>query len=262
MPIINTHPPLQTDSRPLIGVTTKEGDPDVARRRTRNYMHALTALNAHGIVLTPDAPTRFPDGSTYSPDDQGRLPAAVLPRLGGLILSGGGDVDPYYFGAEMDGANARAISRPRDELELTLSRQALENNVPVFGICRGCQVLNVAAGGGMIQHFDGHRSPRENPFYHDVLIDVDSRLHEIVGLDRLPTNTYHHQGMDHDTLAPCFTPTGVADPDTWLIEAFESRDHTWLIGVQWHPERLFELTETHWLLWADFVRTCTKRMRE
>ena len=74
----------------------------------------------------------------------------------------------------------------------------------------------------MIQHFDGHRSPREDPFHHDVLIDSDSQLYAIVGQERLPTNTYHHQGVDQSTLASLFTPTGIVEDDPWLIEAFES----------------------------------------
>jgi putative glutamine amidotransferase len=247
-----------TTQSPLIGVTTKLGEPERAKRSTRNYMQALQEAGAIGVILSPDAPARFPDGTSYLPDTQGRLPAEVLRRLDGLVLSGGGDVDPKYFGEALNGANPRAIHVPRDELELALSRQALEEDVPVFGVCRGCQVLNVAAGGGMLQHFDGHRSPRENPFYHDVLIERGSRLHGMVNLERLPTNTYHHQGMDHATLSPTFAPTGLADPDVWLIEAFESQAHRWIVGVQWHPERLFELDDAHRLLWRDFVQACAK----
>jgi putative glutamine amidotransferase len=250
----------QGQIKPLIGVTAKHGDPEWVSRRMVNYLNALEQFGAQGIVLSPDAPAVFPDDITFYPDAQGRLPRAVLQRLNGLILSGGGDVDPSYFGAELAGANVQAIDIPRDELELTLSKQALAEDIPVFGICRGCQVLNVAAGGGMIQHFDGHRSPRENPLYHDVVITAGSQLHRIIGIDRLPANTYHHQGLDRATLAPSFTPSGTADPDSWLLEAIESPTHTWIIGVQWHPERLFELEDAHRCLWEDFVRTCRERM--
>lgn len=249
----------QNAPQPLIGVTTKLGEPEYVTRATRNYVNALRSVEATSIVLAPDAPAIFPDGTSYEPDNQGRLPAEVLHRLDGLVLSGGGDVDPKYFGEELNGANEAGIHILRDELELTLARQALAEDVPLFGICRGCQVLNVAAGGGMRQHFDGHRSPRENPFYHNVLLEADSQLRRIVGTDCLPTNTYHHQGMDRAAMSPVFTVTGVADPDTWLVEAFESPQHTWMIGVQWHPERLFELDEAHLLLWRDFVQTCAQR---
>lgn len=243
-------------SEPIIGVTIKHGDADWVARSARNYLDALAACNGIGVVLSPDAPVVFPDGATFYPDGEGRLPEAVLAHLDGLVLAGGGDVDPKYFGQPMNGANPASISLLRDELELTLARQAMAANLPVFGICRGCQVLNVAAGGGMVQHFDGHRSSKENPIYHDVLIDPASRLYGIVGQVRLSTNTYHHQGVDAQTLAPLFTSTAVVACEPWLIEAFESQSHAWVVGVQWHPERLYELSDQHQLLWADFVAAC------
>jgi putative glutamine amidotransferase len=130
-------------------------------------------------------------------------------------------------------------------------------DLPTFGICRGCQVLNVAAGGGMIQHFDGHRSPTEKPLFHDVLIEENSRVHRMVGTSKLPVNTYHHQGMDRASMASLFSVVGLsAAPDGWLVEAFESDSHRWLVGVQWHPERLYELPPAHKGLWDGFVAAC------
>lgn len=243
-------------NKPIIGVTTKRGEPEWVENHTKNYLDVLAEYGAISVVLSPNYPAVLPDGTTFQPTAEGRLAAEVLDHLDGLILAGGGDVHPQYFGAEMNGANPKAIDIPRDELELGLSKAALSRDMPIFAICRGCQVLNVAAGGGMVQHFDGHRNTKENPTTHDILVDPKSRFYRLIGVERLPSNTYHHQGLDHQTLAQGFDPVGVADPDTWLVEAFESPNHRWVYGVQWHPERLYELDDAHQKLWVDFVDAC------
>ena len=252
----------QRNEQPVIGVTTKRGDAEWVENHTQNYLNVLREYGAVPVVLSPDYPAAFPaafpDGATFTPDEKGRLPNDVLTHMDGLVLSGGGDMHPNYFGAEMNGANPKAIDLPRDELELGLSKAALALDMPIFGICRGCQVLNVAAGGGMVQHFDGHRSSKENPIYHDILVEPNSRFHKLVGVERLPSNTYHHQGLDHATLAPSFDAVGIADPDNWLVEVIESPRHQWVFGVQWHPERLYELSDEHRKLWIDFVETCRR----
>jgi len=195
-----------------IGVTTRHGDPAWVQKNTRNYLQVLQAYGATPVLLSPDCPATLPDGATVQPDELGRLPASLLDRLHGLILSGGGDVHPKYFGQELAGAEPESIDLKRDELELTLAQAALARDVPLFAICRGCQVLNVAAGGGMVQHLPGHRSPSDSTAFHEVTIAPDSRFQAIVGMERLPVNTFHHQGMDLASMAPLFTP--VATPIT------------------------------------------------
>ncbi|MEM7133496.1 MAG: gamma-glutamyl-gamma-aminobutyrate hydrolase family protein [Chloroflexota bacterium] len=246
--------------QPIIGLTTKQGDSEWIEGHSQNYLDRLNEFGAKPVILSPDYPAILPDGTAFEPDSMGRLPSRVLNHLDGLILAGGGDVHPKYFGAEMNGANPKAISQMRDELELSLAKEALARDMPIFGICRGCQVLNVAGGGGMVQHFDGHRSSKAKPIFHDILVEPNSRFYDLVGKERFPTNTYHHQGLDHETLAPIFDAVGVAEPDKWLVEAIESPQHHWVFGVQWHPEKLYELEDTHRKLWTDFVETC--RMRE
>jgi putative glutamine amidotransferase len=247
---------MSTGEQLWVGVTTKSGAAAWVAENTKNYLAVLREQGAVPVVLAPDVVTTLPDGTTFAPDDQGRLPAAVLDRLDGLILSGGGDVHPQYFGQELNGAEVDRIDLRRDELELTLARAAMDRDLPLFGICRGCQVLNVAAGGAMVQHFDGHRSPADSTAFHEIAIVPGSRFHQIIGLARLAVNTFHHQGLDLPSMAPRFTPVGLADPDAWLIEAYESPDHRWLLGVQWHPERLFELDDAHRRLWASFLDAC------
>jgi putative glutamine amidotransferase len=262
---MNEQTTMQTTQSPLVvGVTTRRGDEGWISRNTHNYLNLLESYGqSHGVipvVLSPNHPARLPTGEAYTPDDRGCLNRRVLDHLDGLILSGGGDVDPRYFGAELDGAELSSIDHKRDELELDLAQAALALDLPLFGICRGCQVLNVAAGGGMIQHFDGHRSPKESTAFHDIVVEADSRFRQIVEEDRFPVNTFHHQGMDRATIAPLFRPAAVAWPDDWLVEAYESATHHWVVGVQWHPERIFELGQPHTRLWQSFLAACREHV--
>lgn len=257
------HSPMRESQPPLlVGVTTRRGNAAWIAKNTKNYLNTLISHGVTPVILAPDTPARLPDGTNYTPDTAGRLPDALLDHLHGLILSGGGDVDPRYFGAELSGAEPDSIDHPRDELELNLARAALAVDLPLFGICRGCQVLNVAAGGSMIQHFDGHRSPAHSTAYHDVAVQPDTRFRQIVGEESFAVNTFHHQGMDRASIAPLFRPAAVAQPDNWLVEAYESAGHRWVVGVQWHPERLFELGEPHARLWQSFLNACRDRAGE
>ena len=242
-----------------IGITVRRGDPEWVQKSTKNYLNTLQEYGATAVILAPDAPATLPGGAAFAPDPLGRLPTAVLDHLDGIVFSGGGDVDPAYFGEAHNGVEVDSIDRLRDELELTLGRAALERNLPIFGICRGCQVLNVAAGGKMVQHLDRHRSDPDATRFHDVVFIPESRLRAVVGAPTLRVNTFHHQGIDCATLAPIFTPTGVAIPDDWLIEAYESPAHRWVVGVQWHPERVFELDPGHRRIWESFLTACRDR---
>lgn len=252
-------PSTVNGNRPLwIGITSRHGSAEWLQQNARNYIAMVGSYHAYPILLTPDYPTILPDGMCYEPAGNGRLADKVLEHLDGLILSGGGDVAPHYFNQPLAGAEESSIDPKRDELEIGLSQAALGRNMPIFGICRGCQVLNVAAGGAMLQHFDGHRSPADGPTrFHLVRVESNSRLRNIVAADHFEVNTFHHQGLDQDALAPIFRRAAVAEPDQWLVEAYESSVHEWVVGVQWHPERLFELNDAHRRLWESFIEACS-----
>lgn len=249
---------MKSHNQPLIiGITSRSGDAEWNAKRTQNYINRLHEYGAVPVILSPDLPSVFPDGTTYQPDEAGRLPEIVLQQLAGIIFSGGGDVHPKYFNQPMAGAEEQWMDLKRDELEIGLGQAALATEIPIFGICRGCQVLNVAAGGGMVQHFDNHRSDTESPVLHDVTLVPESRFAQIVGTISLPVNTYHHQGVDVSSLAPVFRAAGFADD--WLVEVYESTTHPWVFGVQWHPERLQDqLPEGHRKLWDSFIAACRK----
>lgn len=169
--------------------------------------------------------------------------AAVLPRLDGLVLSGGGDIDPARYGAAPHPA-AGPFSEARDSAELDLCRQALATGLPLLGICRGLQVINVALGGTLHQHLpdlvgDDSHSPEQSGYGpHKVSVAPATQLAAILGRSEASVPTHHHQAIDRlgaDLVATAWTDDGV-------IEAVEF-DHAavahaapFMIAVQWHPE--------------------------
>jgi putative glutamine amidotransferase len=159
----------------------------------------------------------------------------------GFVLSGGGDVSPLIMGEEPLSGEGE-IFPPRDRMELYLARQCLANHVPLLGICRGMQVINIAAGGtifqdvndqhpGHIQHMQ--RAPRRYPS-HRVEVVAGTLLHEIVSRTVLEVNSFHHQAV-RDVPAALIVAARSADG---IIEAIEGTDSNFILGVQWHPEAM------------------------
>jgi len=167
-------------------------------------------------------------------------PNVAIPDIDALMLTGGIDADPALYGEERH-AKVRHVDPARDAFELAILRSALARDIPVLAICRGHQLLNVAFGGGLLQHIEGdsHRalggvlSPSR---WHTVRFEAGSRLRDLYGDGDIEVNSRHHQAVTPETLASGLTPLAMS-PDG-LIEAVESRAHRWVFGVQWHPERL------------------------
>lgn len=197
------------------------------------YLRGLRVAGLLPLVLSP-----LDDPATHS---------RLLDQAGGLLLSGGEDVDPSNYGEPLDGA--RRISPRRDEMEFRLLETALRRGLPVLAICRGMQVMNVALGGTLHQDlatdFDG-------AIAHDRWKDVDASVHgvrpkrpdwlgSVFTTESTMQNSAHHQGVAR--LASDLTAVGYA-PDG-LVEAVEYRrtGAAWTVGVQWHPERKIDLDD-------------------
>ena len=188
------------------------------------------------------------------------------PLADGLLLAGGGDVEPARFNGEMH-PTVKDVYRDRDELEIALARRAVAEGMPVLAICRGIQVLNVALGGTLytdipdqIVHAVAHRGqgPLRNVCAHSVQVASDSRLAGILGHTELCVNSFHHQGIKD--LAPGLR--AVAWSECGLIEAVEIPEHPFAIGVQWHPELMVpHQHEPMRALFAAFVRAARERAR-
>ncbi|MBD3181761.1 gamma-glutamyl-gamma-aminobutyrate hydrolase family protein [Candidatus Poribacteria bacterium] len=182
-----------------------------------------------------------------------------LDLIDGLLLSGGVDVDPYLFGEEPIPAMG-SIDVEKDRVEMFLAKKALEIDIPVFGICRGIQLLNVAAGGTLhqdIKYQKGklkHRQEAPRDYgTHSIEIKENTKLMEIMGKS-IRVNTFHHQAVKQ--VAPGFIVSAVSSDG--IIEGVESITHSFAIGVQFHPERMWRNSTPIADLFKAFVKAADK----
>jgi putative glutamine amidotransferase len=191
--------------------------------------------------------------------------------MAGLVLTGGPDLDPALYGEAVAGATD--IDTERDALDNIAWKAAAERGVPVFGVCRGLHAINVFSGGTLLQDVPSHAGIPygEGPAKtHDMEIDPNSRLARALAAGapeglaatdenddtpELIVNTYHHQAVTHDRLAPGLRAVGWASSEAGrLVEALESRDDQWVVGVQCHPERTESTPDEFEGVWRAFVR--------
>lgn len=164
----------------------------------------------------------------------------ILDHISGLIIPGGDeDIHPKFYGQEIISDKVKTNDQ-RAEFELKLTQKALDRNMPIFGICNGMQLINVLLGGTLIQHIPdiiksdiNHEQPHPKDIpTHDVILSKNTLMHELAGTDKISVNTTHHQSIDE--LAEGLILSGSA-PDG-VIEAIESKEYAFLVGVQWHSE--------------------------
>ena len=224
---------------PIIGITgtLKEDVEPVAERPLGKFVR--TDLDyVEGVAGAGGVPVVLP------PLGDDRAAGAMVQSLDGLLLSGGSDLDPGYYGEEPV-PELGATLPERDTFEMALLGLALRRQIPIFGICRGMQVLNVALGGTLYQdlpsQWDGnvlkHRqaTPKWQPT-HEVEVREGSYIAEVMGREVVKVNSYHHQGIKD--LAEGLLVTGRSSDG--VIEAVEAADlsERWLLGVQWHAEAM------------------------
>jgi putative glutamine amidotransferase len=230
---------LSDKRRPIVGITPCS--------RVEDYVESVRRAGAEPVVLSND-------------DD----PEAVLDHVDGLLLTGGLDVDPGLYNQP-----AHATTEPdpkRDRFEIPLSRLALARDVPLFAICRGIQVLNVAAGGTLVQDIPSegrsgltHAIARpKDTIAHEVRVTPGSRLAAALGgttpSEVCPVNSRHHQAVGR--VAPSFVVSAVS-PDG-LVEAIERPAAAFCVGVQWHPENFWRTGEFNGLF-EGFVEAARSR---
>lgn len=185
----------------------------------------------------------------------------VAVQIDGLILAGGPDVAPWRYGDEQK-PECGQIVEARDEIEINLFPLVMTRKLPIFGICRGCQVINVAFGGTLIQDLPSelglnHRQDDANgAFFHEVRVETGSALKDILGADTLVTNSYHHQAIK--TLAPGLVASAASADG--VIEAIEAPNlDEFLLGVQWHPETTLDKDAYSILPFEAFMRAVKTR---
>jgi putative glutamine amidotransferase len=188
----------------------------------------------------------------------------VLNDVAGVLMPGGGDVDPAHYGEAPD-PTFDAAEPGRDEYETEMIRRAIEQDVPMLAICRGVQILNVALGGSLIQDIRTERPDAINhritdpkwAIAHEVMVAEDSRLREILGSARRQVNSRHHQAIK--AVAPTLRVTAVASDG--IVEAVELPGATFCVGVQWHPENFLEHAEFASLFQAFVASTAGRASR-
>lgn len=211
---------------PLIGITTYHRDERGYIQLPGQYADAVRRAGGLPLLLQPGEQNL----------DQ------LLDLLDGIILSGGGDIDPQKYAAD-SGEEVYWVDHERDDFEFALAKRLLSRaDRPTLGICRGMQVINVAQGGSLIQHIPAavpdaidHRQPPDQPYGpipHEVLVDPNSQLAEVMESERVTPASWHHQAIEQ--VAPQFKVVATA-PDG-MIEAIELPGQPWLMAVQWHPE--------------------------
>ena len=235
---------------PRIVITVSDpstrADPALAARKLQNYTEAVARHGAEAILLNPGLP-----------------PAArtdALATMDGLLLAGGPDIDPGRYGRRSVPSDSVEVNR--DALEAEAWAAAAERALPVVGVCRGLQAINVFSGGTLIQHVDGHSGPawgRGPAATHPLRVEPGTRLARIL----FPTNvrggvvqvnSYHHQAVGLADLAPGLVPNArAASRAGELIEGLETRDGRFVLGVQCHPERTDSTPKSFERLFAFFV---------
>lgn len=233
--------------KPLIGLTPAHDleSGDVKARPT--YMRALKAAGAIPVVMPLDA----------SEEDLKQLSQ----DLDGFLFTGGPDVHPFLFGEETQ-AHCGNVSPARDQMEISLLPMIMELQKPILGICRGIQILNIALGGNIWQDIPSQVTrdfplAHSQPFSYDmpchtVVLTEGSLLARISESSSIKVNSMHHQAVKD--LAPGLIASAYSTD--YLIEALEMPDYPFFIGVQWHPEYLWEKNKEAFRLFQTFVKAC------
>jgi putative glutamine amidotransferase len=197
-----------------------------------------------------EVPPGFEAVTGLDPDDDSPMDGAI-----GLVLPGGGDIDPAWYGQERHPLTHNLNGR-RDRFEHTLLNEALHHDVPVLAVCHGMQLLNVVLGGSLCQHLgdDPVRSEHDSGYpgpepVHGLRVKERSPVARFLGTPRLEVNSHHHQGID--VVSPVLEE--VAWADDGVLEAMMSREHSWVVGVQWHPEVMVAHHKPQAALFRAFV---------
>ncbi len=180
-----------------------------------------------------------------------------LDAADGILFSGGEDVDPAEYG-EAAAVENLLISNKRDAFELRLATRAIKSDIPVLGICRGMQLLNIAAGGTLYQDIyeqsdisllhNNHGRDRHEVI-HRVRLDAASSLYELYCKEELGVNSYHHQAVKE--LSDMYVPAAYSEDG--LLEAFEMPDRSFFVAVQWHPEMMFRRQAEQGAIFEAFI---------
>ncbi|NBO52728.1 MAG: gamma-glutamyl-gamma-aminobutyrate hydrolase family protein [bacterium] len=220
-------------------------------------IHLINARYADGVRRAGGIPILM---SANASEDQR---ATAFHIMDGLLLSGGADIDPARYHESVDGAVN--VEPARDALEWAALDAADRRGIPVFGICRGLQFLNVHRGGSLLQHVEGQVGaayPATPALSHPITVQPGTTLAQILGDQRSPlvVNSYHHQAVSPERLAPGLRASALTDsPRGTLVEGLEEPGERFVLGVQCHPERTESSPADLELVWSAFISAARPR---
>lgn len=234
--------------KPTVGITTAYDFEKGTSTLNGDYYEAVIQCEAVPVLIPVT--------------EEKRVWVEYLDICDGLILSGGGDIDAAYFG-QANMPYAKEISPTRDAMEFFLAKQAIAHDKPLLGICRGCQIINIAAGGSIFQDIYAENNPdkkllqhvQQAPRWfqiHSINIRGNTCLHGIFGKEGLKVNSFHHQAVN--AIAPDFTVNACAEDG--IVEAISNESKKLALGVQWHPENLWRRDKTQLKIFERLVSVC------
>ncbi len=247
-----------TPARPVIGISGDILTGDGVDRHAVRDSYIAAVLNAGGAPLI--IPCTGHEAAAY----------AIYRTLDGLLLTGGADVQPDLYGESQNGTEMDSVEPRRDATELWLARWAIADDLPLLGICRGHQVLNVALGGTLFQdiplqlpessldHRGSTYTSDRGLLAHQVVLEPQCKLSAIFGTSQLMVNSLHHQSVKQ--VAQGLKVVG-RSPDG-VVEALESDNHRWVASIQWHPEELWRQHSSAANLFKAFVEAASVGSRQ
>jgi putative glutamine amidotransferase len=206
-------------------------------------------------------------------EEAGGLPVDIMPpanasadliqeeRIQGLIFTGGGDLNPVFYGEQNRASHY--IDDERDRFEIELMRRALGLGLPLLAICRGFQILNVVCGGMLLQdiptpQYQQHAAKDGVSAVHAIELTDGSRLHSLLAKSPIAVNSRHHQAVTRRTLGCPLVATAFSSGED-IVEGIEKPGKAWVVGVQWHPERIEDnIGDSFQVLFRDFIRAAVE----
>ena len=233
--------------KPIIGIFPSFDDEKKQIYLNKQYLDEIIRIGGIPFVL----PLSSDQKTIYD----------LIKNIDGLILSGGYDIAPECYGQENTGKSIN-ISKITDECEGEIIRLAIEADIPILGICRGMQALNVFCGGSLIQDIPSehgfavtHLLPEPDVAFHNIKIEKESPLSNAVGFGTHIINSYHHQAVKN--LAPDFSVAATSDDG--IIEAIYHKNKKFVLGIQWHPERNQDKVLINKKILEEFIKVCSAK---
>lgn len=244
-------------SKPVIGITTSGRSEGYVTSKHYDEYFSTPAPYVDAVRRAGGIPLLIPPGG----DDWN----TILSLLDGVIITGGTDIDPSEYQGNTANIHLHPADKERDNAELAIARHLIdEKQTPVLAICRGIQVVNVAAGGTLHEHIldiretDIHRSPEGVWAMQAVSVEPDSLAAQVMGTTDVNTTSGHHQALKEVGNGLRVVATA---PDG-IIEAVEMPDHPWLLAVQWHPEVTARDDDTQQALFDALVKKASERKQQ